>query len=154
MIFRNELIFLQFEILCGLFGFADGTYCRHASPFTPLMFMPHEPQIPSLHDLLKVRELSCSILIFSKACKTIGPQLIKNIIILLIRLKKKKIEDLLIYIHNILLHVRFAAMLCLRVVTVDFKFFKVGWFLLDFFFLRFFRFSLSGIESDLKYILE
>lgn len=67
----------------------------------------------------------------------------------------RKIQHLLIYIHYILLHVRFAAMLSLRVVTRDFKFFKVGGFLFDFFFFRLFRFGLSRIQSDdLKYIIE
>ena len=37
------------------------------------MFIAHEPQTPSLHDLLKVKEGSISFLIFINASKTIGP---------------------------------------------------------------------------------
>ena len=51
---------------------------RHASVFVPSTFMEHEPQIPSLQDLLKVKLESTSSLIFIKASKTIGPHLSRS----------------------------------------------------------------------------
>lgn len=46
-----------------------------ANVLTPPMFMEQDPQIPSRHDLLKVREGSISFLIFSRASSIMGPQL-------------------------------------------------------------------------------
>ena len=51
------------------------TYYIHANVFVPSMFMEQEPQIPSRHDLLKVRVGSISFLILMRASRTIGPQL-------------------------------------------------------------------------------
>ena len=51
------------------------------------MFMEHDPHIPSLHDLLKVKVGSTVSLIFIRASSTIGPQLKKmmNIVIRILR---------------------------------------------------------------------
>ena len=46
----------------------------HASVLTPLIFIEHEPQIPSRHDLLKVNVLSITFLIRINISSTIGPQ--------------------------------------------------------------------------------
>lgn len=56
-------------------NFEPYTYRRHASVFSPPMFMEHDPQIPSLHDLLKVKVGSISSFILINASKTIGPHL-------------------------------------------------------------------------------
>ena len=40
--------------------------------------MAQEPQIPSRHDLLKVKEGSISFLILMSASKTMGPQLLRS----------------------------------------------------------------------------
>lgn len=45
----------------------------------PSMFIAHEPQIPSLQDLLKVRVGSNSFLILRIASNTIGPHLFMSI---------------------------------------------------------------------------
>ena len=47
----------------------------HASELHPPIFIAHEPQIPSLHERLKVRVGSTSLLIFTNASSTIGPHL-------------------------------------------------------------------------------
>ena len=46
-----------------------------ARELQPPIFMAQEPQMPSLHDLLKVRVGSISLLILIKASSTMGPQL-------------------------------------------------------------------------------
>lgn len=46
-----------------------------ANVLTPPIFMEQDPQIPSRHDLLKVREGSISFLILSRASSIMGPQL-------------------------------------------------------------------------------
>ena len=46
---------------------------KHASVFCPLMFIAHEPQIPSRHDRRNVSVLSTSFLILISASSTIGP---------------------------------------------------------------------------------
>lgn len=51
------------------------TYVIQASVLTPPMFMEQEPQIPSLHDLRKVKVGSISFLILIRASNTIGPHL-------------------------------------------------------------------------------
>ena len=45
-----------------------------ARVFLPSIFIEHEPQMPSLHDLLKVIVVSISFFIFKSASRTIGPQ--------------------------------------------------------------------------------
>ena len=62
-----------------------GIFVRHARPFSPLMFMAQEPQIPSRHDLhwqeldatylLNTKVGSCSFLILKRASSTMVPQL-------------------------------------------------------------------------------
>lgn len=47
----------------------------HASVLVPQIFIAHEPQIPSLHDLRKVKVGSISFLILINASKIIGPHL-------------------------------------------------------------------------------
>ena len=54
------------------------TFDKHANVFTPLMFIAHEPQMPSLHDLRKLNEWSCSSLIFKSTSSIIGPQSFKS----------------------------------------------------------------------------
>ena len=49
-----------------------------ARELQPPMFMAHEPQIPSRHDLLNVKVGSISLLILINASKTIGPHLNQN----------------------------------------------------------------------------
>ena len=44
----------------------------HAKVLTPPMFIAQDPQMPSLHDLLKVNVGSISFLILIKASNTIG----------------------------------------------------------------------------------
>ena len=51
---------------------------KHASVLTPSMFIAHEPQIPSLQLLLKVKVGSTSFLILIKASSIIGPVLFKS----------------------------------------------------------------------------
>ena len=48
---------------------------RQARVLVPSMFIAQEPQMPSLHDLLKVSVGSSSFLILIRASKTIGPHL-------------------------------------------------------------------------------
>mgnify|MGYP006924629445 FL=1 len=48
---------------------------KQARPFSPLMFMAQEPQIPSRQDLLKASVVSCSFLILNRASRTMVPQL-------------------------------------------------------------------------------
>ena len=50
----------------------------HARELHPPMFMAQDPQIPSLHDLLKVKVGSISLLILTRASRTMGPQLIEK----------------------------------------------------------------------------
>ena len=59
----------------AMVGTGSNTYYIHANVFVPSMFMEQEPQIPSRHDLLKVRVGSISFLILMRASRTIGPQL-------------------------------------------------------------------------------
>lgn len=51
------------------------TYHRQAKVLVPPIFIEHDPQIPSRHDLLKVKVGSCSFFIFIRASRIIGPQL-------------------------------------------------------------------------------
>ena len=46
---------------------------RHASVFWPLMFMAHEPQMPSRHERRKVSVGSISFLILMRASSTCMP---------------------------------------------------------------------------------
>ena len=48
---------------------------KQARPFSPLMFMAQEPQIPSRQDLLKASVVSCSFFILNRASRTMVPQL-------------------------------------------------------------------------------
>ena len=48
---------------------------KQARPFSPLMFIAQEPQIPSRQDLLKASVVSCSFLILNRASRTMVPQL-------------------------------------------------------------------------------
>ena len=50
-------------------------YHKQARVFEPLMFIEHEPQMPSRHDLLNVSVGSCSFLILIRASRTIVPHL-------------------------------------------------------------------------------
>ena len=61
--------------ILAMVGTDSDTYYIHAKVFVPSMFMEQEPQIPSRHDLLKVRVGSISFLILMRASRTIGPQL-------------------------------------------------------------------------------
>jgi hypothetical protein len=54
------------------------TLDKHANVFTPLMFIAHDPQMPSRHDLRKLNEWSCSSLIFKRTSSIIGPQSFKS----------------------------------------------------------------------------
>jgi len=45
----------------------------------PSQFIEHDPQIPSLHDLLKDKDGSCLSLIYKRASKYIGAHLFKSI---------------------------------------------------------------------------
>ncbi len=47
-----------------------------ARRLTPLMFMAHEPQMPSRQERRKVRDESVAALIWISASSTIGPQLL------------------------------------------------------------------------------
>lgn len=53
-------------------------YVRQARPFFPLMFIEHDPQIPSRHERRKVSVGSCSFLILMSASKTIIPQSLRS----------------------------------------------------------------------------
>ena len=53
-------------------------YHKHANVFVPLMFMAHEPQMPSRHERLNVNVGSTSFLILMSASNTIIPVLVKN----------------------------------------------------------------------------
>ncbi len=46
----------------------------HARRFTPLMFIAHEPQMPSRQERRKVTEESMLALIWIRPSSTIGPQ--------------------------------------------------------------------------------
>ena len=48
----------------------------HARRLTPLMFMAHEPQMPSRQERRKVSEESVAALIWIRASSTMGPQLL------------------------------------------------------------------------------
>lgn len=50
----------------------------HANVLVPLIFIAHEPQMPSLQERLKVNVVSISFLILIKASKTIGLQSFKS----------------------------------------------------------------------------
>ena len=65
----------QAILLVLLWGSSFDIYQRQASVFSPPMFMEHDPHIPSLHDLLKVKVGSTVSLILIKASNTIGPHL-------------------------------------------------------------------------------
>lgn len=54
-------------------------YCKQASLLTPSTFMAQEPHIPSLQDLLYVKDESCSVLILFKASSIIGLQLFQTL---------------------------------------------------------------------------
>lgn len=47
---------------------------KQARPLQPLMFIAHDPHIPSRQDLLNVSDGSISFLILIRASSTIGPQ--------------------------------------------------------------------------------
>ena len=66
--YNHSLVHAQ---ICNAFH----TYHRQASVFSPPMFMEHDPHIPSLQDLLKVKVGSTVSLILINASSTIGPQL-------------------------------------------------------------------------------
>ena len=63
------------EGICGSCAMnIDGTNTL-ANVFVPSIFMAQEPQIPSRHERLNVKDGSISLLIFITASSTIGPQL-------------------------------------------------------------------------------
>ena len=51
------------------------THQRQASVLTPFTVIEHDPQMPSRHDLLKVKVGSISFLILINASNIITPQL-------------------------------------------------------------------------------
>jgi hypothetical protein len=53
-------------------------YLMQASVLIPPMFIAHDPQIPSLHDLLNVSVGSISFLILTSASSTMGPHAFRS----------------------------------------------------------------------------
>ena len=53
---------------------------KQAKVFVPSIFMEQDPQIPSLHERLKVKLESISCLIFINASNTIGPHLSRSMV--------------------------------------------------------------------------